>query len=147
MSQLLPWKEKALTASSKQRKTESAFWQQLKRALKKHHPDWRPTRIESTATLGVPDVLIAADGSFGMWELKVCHANAVRISPHQIAFAETHRDYPVWTIVCHVTRIGETIKAYSADQMFDLAQLGCKHTPRLEITPPDWNTLFDLIKP
>ena len=82
-----------------------------------------------------------------MWELKVTHANAVRISPHQIAFAESHKDYSVWFLVCASTSTGESIYAYHARDVLELARIGLKHPPHIEITPPDWVQLFDLINP
>ena len=95
----------------------------------------------------MPDVLVAANGSFGMWELKVCTANAVRLSPHQISFAETHKDYPVWFLVCAATNDGEAIYAYPAASVSELSRIGLKHPPSLKITPPDWLPLLDLICP
>ena len=89
--------------------------------------------------------MIAAEGQFAMWELKVTHANAVRISPHQIAFAESHKKYPVWFLVCCANPEGETIKAYHASSVRQLAKLGVKYPAQLEITPPDWTPLLDLI--
>jgi hypothetical protein len=91
--------------------------------------------------------LIAAEGQFGMWELKVTRANAVRISPHQIAFAESHKNYSVWFLVCAATPGGESIYAYHARDVMELARIGLKHTPELQITPPDWLPLLDLINP
>ena len=115
--------------------------------MQKHRPKWRPLRLESSVSLGVPDVLIAVDGAFGMWELKVTHANAVRISPHQISFAESHRQYPVWFLVCVVDPVGERVLAYHARDVQELARVGVKHPPQLEITPPSWDSLFALICP
>jgi len=149
MSQpLLPWNEKiAPSKLRKKRKSESQFWNQLKRAIKKYHPSWNPIRLESTASLGLPDVVVAANGNFAMWELKVCTANAVRISAHQIAFAETHSQYPVWMIICCNTSNGETIRVYHARDVMAVSEIGLRHPPQIEVTPPDWLPLFNLLSP
>ena len=62
---------------------ESNLWQRIK----KHCPPrCHLTRIESTTGLGIPDVHIVWDGLAFWLELKVTKANAVRVSPHQVAW-------------------------------------------------------------
>ena len=66
---------------------------------------------------------------------------------HQISFAETHKEYPVWVLVCAATNDGEAIYAYPAASVSELSRIGLKHPPSLKITPPDWLPLFNLICP
>ena len=44
----------------------------LKKAIQTTRPQWQLVRLESWASLGVPDVLINADGKFILLELKIC---------------------------------------------------------------------------
>ena len=47
-----------LETKPKRKKTrEASFWQSLKKAIRDNFPEWSATRLESRATLGVPDVL------------------------------------------------------------------------------------------
>jgi hypothetical protein len=58
------------------------------------------TRVESSATLGFPDVLVAKGGRFVLVELKVLPTgNRPLISPHQVAFHMSHADLPVYMLV------------------------------------------------
>ena len=68
-------------------KPESKLWQELKR--KTPLISW--TRLESWASLGVPDLLGYTDNKgFFTVELKVIASNKIRFSPHQISFHIKH---------------------------------------------------------
>jgi len=62
---------------------EANFWNQIRANLP---PKTHATRIENKHGGGVPDVHLAWDGISFWFELKICKANAVNISPHQIAW-------------------------------------------------------------
>ena len=62
---------------------ESNFWTQIRTNLP---PKTFATRIENTHGGGVPDVHIVWDGLPFWLELKVAKVNAVRVSPHQVAW-------------------------------------------------------------
>ena len=68
-------------------KPESKLWQELKR--KTPLISW--TRLESWASLGVPDLLGYTDNKgFFTVELKVIVSKKIRFSPHQISFHIKH---------------------------------------------------------
>ena len=62
---------------------EANFWNSIRQNLPKK---WFATRIENKHGGGVPDVHIVADGVPFWLELKVSNSNAVKVSPHQIAW-------------------------------------------------------------
>ena len=69
-------------------KPESKLWQEVKKNL----PEITWTRLESWASLGVPDLLGYTDShGFFTVELKVKSSNKIRLSPHQISFHYTHQ--------------------------------------------------------
>ena len=79
------------TKAKPKKQREAGFWQALKKAIRDNCPDWTATRLESRATLGVPDVLIMdGRGKWHMVELKTTQNMSVDISPHQVAFATKH---------------------------------------------------------
>ena len=69
-------------------KPEAKLWHELK----KKTPLISWTRLESSASLGLPDLLGYTDiNGFFTVELKVKSSNKIRFSPHQIAFHYTHQ--------------------------------------------------------
>ena len=69
-------------------KPEAKLWHELK----KNTPLISWTRLESSASLGLPDLLGYTDtNGFFTVELKVKSSNKIRLSPHQIAFHYTHQ--------------------------------------------------------
>ena len=49
---------------------------------------------------GVPDTLFCDSyGQFHLIELKVCVANAVRLSPHQVSFLTRHAHASAWVLI------------------------------------------------
>jgi len=77
----------------KKRKTEAEFSAVVRKAL----PGASVTPLESRATLGLPDLLVALPGRFAMVELKVSYAKMVYPRPHQVAFMVKH-----WELGCPV---------------------------------------------
>lgn len=60
------------------------------------------TRVESVATLGFPDCVLALAGNLFLVELKVATPSGrVKISPHQVAFHIGHQDVPCFILVAH----------------------------------------------
>ena len=68
-------------------KPESKFWLEVKKNIK----EISFTRLESWASLGVPDLLCCnKNGKFFTVELKVTKGNFIKFSAHQIAFHVRH---------------------------------------------------------
>jgi len=66
---------------------EAKLYQKLKRNWK----DFSFNRLENSSLLGTPDILVCnSHGHFFTIELKVTKGNAIRFSPHQIAFHYKH---------------------------------------------------------
>jgi hypothetical protein len=58
------------------------------------------TRVESVATLGFPDCVLALAGKLFLVELKIATPSGrVKISPHQVAFHVGHQDFPCFILV------------------------------------------------
>ena len=101
--------------------------------LREHLPGCNITRIESTASLGIPDCLIAfKDYGFVMVELKVVKSGKkVKFSPHQIAFQIKHAamGVPAFVLVqYHPPRVtglaGARWYLYKCDQVEQLYREG-----------------------
>ena len=96
--------------------------------------------------MGVPDVMINADGKILLLERKVCHANKVHLSPHQISFGQSHKSAPVWIVVNAGFSDREYIAVYAASQALDLAEQGLDLPPKLLLHKPfDWIQFTNLI--
>jgi len=67
--------------------------------MKKNLTKAKITRIESWASLGFPDCVIAIGDRFVLVELKVAKASGrVELSPHQVAFHVNHSAYPCFVL-------------------------------------------------
>ena len=78
-------------------KDESKFWQEVKKNIK----DISFTRLESWASLGVPDLLCYnKNHAFFTIELKVVNREKIAFSPHQISF---HLRHPNKTFILQKT--------------------------------------------
>jgi len=63
----------------------------LYQKIRKSWSDFSFTRLENLSSLGTPDVLVSNNhGHFFTIELKVTKGNAIRFSPHQLAFHIKH---------------------------------------------------------
>lgn len=77
-------------------KSESNFWQQVKKNLK----EFQWLRLESWASQGVPDLLgTTKNGQLFTVELKVIKSNKPNISPHQIAFHLQRKNSPCFILI------------------------------------------------
>lgn len=99
-------------------KTESKFWQEVKRNLK----DISFTRLESWASAGVPDLLCYNKNHvFFTIELKVTRSNKIGFSPHQIAF---HMKHPTNTFILLKAHGPSGIKLYEGSKILGLMRSG-----------------------
>ena len=141
--QALPWDP---TPKKGKAKKESSFWKSFQSKAKALRPKWRLTRLESWASLGVPDVLGCDEqGRFFLIELKSVTGNAVRLSPHQISFLTTHQHAPVYCLVHQTPRNGESLYLYPGAAAIDLAQDGLATESLLRLDKErsfPWDDLF-----
>ena len=106
------------TKTKPKKQREASFWQSLKKAMRDNFPDWSATRLESRATLGVPDVLIMdSQGDWHMVELKTTSNMTVNMSPHQVAF-------------------GHEVFLYRGDRAVDVKLEGLRATPDKHFSYP-----------
>ena len=116
---------------------EASFWQSLKKAMRDNFPDWSATRLESRATLGVPDVLIMdSQGDWHMVELKTTANMGVKMSPHQVAFLTQHAKGSVWIAVKLTSATGHEVFLYRGNRAVDVWQDGLRATPDKHFTSP-----------
>ena len=123
---------------------------QLKTANKSRR-NWVLTRIENWVGQGIPDLLACDEfGGLHFVELKFCKANAVNLSPHQVAWLTRHRKSSSWVLVKQQARadVKASLHLYSASQAISLAEDGLK-TPSIGSFehPFDWSAVFELISP
>jgi len=100
------------------------------------------TRVESSATLGFPDVLLAKNGRFVLLELKVLPTgNRPLISPHQVAFHTSHADMPVYMLISVGEGKGRRLFLYPGVDVLKLATEGVRAcAPKFEApdNPEGW---------
>ena len=94
--------------------------------MRDNFPDWSATRLESRATLGVPDVLIM--DSQGDWHMVM--------SPHQVAFLTQHAKGSVWIAVKLTSAIGHEVFLYRGNRAVDVWQDGLRATPDKHFSSP-----------
>lgn len=88
------------------------------------------TRVESVATLGFPDCVLALAGKLFLVELKVATPTGrVKISPHQVAFHVGHQDSPCFILVAcdgamYLVRAGD-IKELLEKSVKEVETVGC----------------------
>ena len=130
--------------------TEAGLYRQLKTANKSRR-NWVLTRIENWVGQGIPDLLACDElGGLHFVELKFCKANAVNLSPYQVAWLTRHRKSSSWVLVKQQARadVKASLHLYSASQAISLAEEGLK-TPAVGSFehPFDWSAVFGLISP
>ena len=132
-------------------KTEAAFYQQMRTAAKRIRPSLSLTRIENWAGQGIPDLLIGDEaGRFSFVELKFCRANAVNLSPHQVAWLMRHRLTSSWILIKQQRKpeAKPDVFLYHANQAIDVKTKGLKTEPRFKGPHPfDWSEILGLISP
>ena len=104
-------------------RAETKLWHNLKKAT----PQIKWTRLESSASLGLPDLLgYNKNNIFFTIELKIIYANKIRFSPHQIAF---HIRHPKNTFIL-AKHLGPcTVKLYEGSRIMELVASGLKLEP------------------
>jgi len=121
---------------------ESKLWQQVKASLSEHKPKWTQTRIETWSLPGVPDVMLCdVNGNFHLVELKVVTGYAVKLSPHQVSFAQNHAHASVWLLAWK----DEEYYLYKAAEIVNVAEKGLKHIPFIRTKDLFW--ILHLISP
>jgi len=132
-------------------KKEAGLYQQLKSAIKRSKRNLVLTRIENWAGQGIPDLLICDEkGLFHFIELKFVKANAVNLSPHQVAWLTRHKHSSSWVLIKKQNNptITAELYLYKADQAIDLKTNGLKTEPIGSWKAPfEWEKLWDLIYP
>jgi Holliday junction resolvase len=125
-------------SSTRRKKTrEASFWQAIKKALRENFPDWSATRLESRATLGVPDVLILdSGGKWHMVELKTTASMRVDLTPHQVAFLTKHARGSCWIAVKLTGASGHEVFLYKGDQAVEVKLEGLRATPTKHFSTP-----------
>ena len=130
---------------------ESALYQQLRAASKRSKRNLTLTRIENWASQGIPDLLICDEtGKFHFVELKFVKANAVNLSPHQVAWHIRHKHSSCWTIIKKQNKPDSdpVLFLYHAEQAMDLKANGLKTEPKLHQEKKFvCDDVFDLICP
>ena len=108
--------------------------------LKKNTPQIKWTRLESSASLGLPDVLgYNPNQHFFTTELKCTKANKVRFSPHQIAF---HVEHPHNSFIL-VKALGPcTLKLFPGSMIHDVLREGYACS---SIEPGSWSTVLETL--
>ena len=88
------------------------------------------TRVESVATLGFPDCVLALAGKLFLVELKVATPSGrVKVSPHQVAFHVGHQDVPCFILVAcgdvmYLVRAGD-VKELLEKPVKEVKTAGC----------------------
>ena len=109
-----------------------------------------PTRIETAAAPGVPDVMLCDEqGRIHLIELKCTAANAVRLSPHQVSFMVRHEHASVWIAVKRDGAKGKTLFLFPGTEAIGIARrgiVGGKAHGEFRY-PVIWNDVIELIAP
>tara|TARA_S200002703_G_C3620514_1_gene190574 strand:+ start:36 stop:425 length:390 start_codon:yes stop_codon:yes gene_type:complete len=101
-------------------KPETKFYNEIKRKWK----GFSFTRIENSALLGTPDLLVYNKNHFFFTlELKVAPSDKIRFSPHQISF---HKRHPLNSFIIIKSLKESTVKLYEGQQIQALVSCGLK---------------------
>lgn len=121
----------------------------FKKQMTIYRPNWIPTRIESWASQGIPDVLICLDsGRLIMLELKIAKKTAVEISPHQAAFAASHSHAPVACLIYRQPAGGTNgLLAYRGEGVANIRVEGLSEPPEGQWHEPiEWESVFTYLE-
>ena len=95
---------------------ETKLWHDLKKST----PQIKWTRLESSASFGLPDLLgYNKNHIFFTVELKIIYANKIRFSPHQIAF---HVRHPKNTFILASAQAPRSVKLYPGSMILELRE-------------------------
>ena len=118
--------------------------------LKATQREIQPTRIETAAAPGVPDVMLCDErGRIHLIELKCTGANAVRLSPHQVSFMIRHEHASVWLAVKRDGAKGKTLFLFPGSEAIGISKRGIVGgEPRGVFEyPVIWNDFFQAVAP
>ena len=100
---------------------ETKLWHDLKKST----PQIKWTRLESSASFGLPDLLgYNKNHIFFTVELKIIYANKIRFSPHQIAFHVKHPDNTFITTEALGPRAANRFHMYRGSRILELDACG-----------------------
>ena len=121
----------------------------MRTGLKATSREIQPTRIETVAAPGVPDVMLCDErGRIHLIELKCTAANAVRLAPHQISFLVRHGHASVWIAVKRDGAKGKSLFLFPGSDAIDVAERGIAGAAAREFRyPVIWNDVFQVIAP
>ena len=118
--------------------------------LKATQREIQPTRIETAAAPGVPDVMLCDEqGRIHLIELKCTAANAVRLSPHQVSFMIRHEHASVWLAVKRDGAKGKTLLLFPGSEAIGIARRGIVGGEPSGVFdyPVIWNDVFEILSP
>ena len=99
-------------------KGETKFWHEIKAFNIKNNCELSFTRVENSAALGTPDLLVYNNsGHFFTIELKLISTKKIRFSPHQIGF---HIRHPHNSFIMQKALGPLAIKLYEGSKIQDL---------------------------
>lgn len=106
----------------------------------------RITRVESWVNLGIPDCILAVGGRFVLMELKVASpAGRVKLSAHQVAFHEAHKDCPCFILAEHGVPRKREIWLYPASRARELSQGVLQPDVRIPQSAEGWAKLEEAL--
>ena len=114
---------------------EAKLWQRLH--LKLYDVFW--TRIENSASTGIPDLYGAYEKSSFFLELKCTKNNSLRISPTQVSWNYSNVSNGGRSFFLAETLLDSTLYLYSGKSGKDLVKEGLKAAP-LAVFPAPWDT-------
>jgi len=114
---------------------EAKLWQRL--SLKLFDVFW--TRIENSASTGIPDLYGAYEKSSFFLELKCTKNNSLRISPTQVSWNYSNVSNGGRSFFLAETLLDSTLYLYSGKSGKDLVKHGLKAAP-LAVFPAPWDT-------
>ena len=114
---------------------EAKLWQRLH--LKLHDVFW--TRIENSASTGIPDLYGAAQDRSFFVELKCTKSSSLRISPTQVSWNYSNVSNGGRSFFLAETLFDGTLHVYGGKSGKDLVKWGLKTVP-IATFPAPWDT-------
>ena len=114
---------------------EAKLWQRLQ--LKLFDVFW--TRIENSASTGIPDLYGACEKSSFFLELKCTKSSSLRISPTQVSWNYSNVSNGGRSFFLAEALLDSTLYLYSGKSGKDLVKEGLKAAP-LAVFPAPWDT-------
>jgi len=102
---------------------EAKLYQKVRKAW----PQFSFTRLENLSSLGTPDLLVSnTNGHFFTIELKVTKGNAIRFSPHQLAWHLRHPHNTFILAEARGPRSANRFQMYRGSRIIELEACGLK---------------------